>query len=472
MQTRGSGVARAFAGLWLGCALLAWSPGAARAADEAAAEPAGAVPDGFSFGAEATTSYHYVNHPYFGADWGIEVPVGKAPANFSWGEGFTRIRVNYGLPQGLWTSVGGVLSATASTDYYGVDGVGDGMLDQLLVGASRIGGTGLSVVAGRQDLQVGDGFLIGDGYRDSRAALWNIPLNFYDGVRADWTQGPWHALAFGTQLSPSFSEAVTVMPVDAEGAPDPEGAEVTLTLRPKGNLYGGEVGWSAGEDRALALGYFQRVDDGTTDLDPRAISLRGSWGAGGLTLAGELVGESGTLGTVDLKGRGGHLGLTYAPAGKGDPYSQLEYFYFSGDDPATPANEGFYPWNYRWTDWSRYYVSDLMASTLVFNNDARIWKLEFGYTPLENTGLRLLLHRIGLDTGSSFGGLPEGVGHAFSDEACLVVDQALGGGWSAWVMGGYARPLEAAKALVGEAPSGQLFVSLTYKFDSAGGSED
>jgi hypothetical protein len=110
-----------------------------------------------------------------------------------------------------------------------------------------------------------------------------------------------------------------------------------------------------------------------------------------------------------------------------------------------------------------------MASTLVFNDDSRIWKLECGYSPLEDTSLRLLLHRISLDTGASYGGLPEGVGRDFADEADLVVDQALGECWSAWVMGGYVRPLDAAKALVGGAASGQLFVSLTYKFDGTGG---
>ena len=242
-----------------------------------------------------------------------------------------------------------------------------------------------------------------------------------------------------------------------------------LTLQPKGNQYGAEAGWSAGEERSLALGYFQREDDGSTALDARAFSLRGALGARGFTLAGELVAESGTAGEVDLKGRGGHLGLTYAFKRKGEPYAQVEYFLFSGDDPETPEDEGYYPWEYRWTDWSKWYVADLMASTLVFNNDSGIWKLECGYSPLENTGLRLLLHRIDLDTGSSYGGLPEGVGRGFADEADLVVDQALGARWSAWVMGGYVTPRDAAKALVGSAKSGQLFLSLTYKFDGAGG---
>jgi hypothetical protein len=437
---------RGSARMWLGCALLALTAGTAWAAEEAGADSGGAVPMGPSYSVEATASYHSVNHAYFGADWGITSDPGRK--SYTWGEGFTRVRWNYGLPRGVWLSAGGVLMATAATDYYGVDGAGDGRLDQLLIGASGIGGSGWSVVAGRQDLQIGDGFLIGDGTRDSKAALWNIPLNFYDAVRADWAQGPWHAVAFGARLSPSFGE---------------EGVD------PKGNQYGGELGWSASGERSLALGCFQRVDDGGTELDARAFSLRGALGARGFTLAGELVGESGTAGEVDLKGRGGHLGLTYAFERKGEPYAQLEYFLFSGDDPETPEQEGFYPWEYRWTDWSRYYVADLVASTLVFNNDARIWKLECGVTPLENTSLRLLLHRIDLDTGASYGGIPEGVGRGFADEADLVVDQALGERWSAWVMGGYAVPREAAKALVGEARSGQLFVSLTYKFEGPGG---
>ena len=439
---------RTRAHLWIGGAVLMLGVGTTWAEEEAGTDSAGVVPMGPSYSVEATTSYHYVNHAYFGADWGVQIPPGHAPSNFSWGEGLTRMRLNYGLPQGLWLSAGGVVMATVSTDYFGVDGTDDGLLDQLLVGASGIGGSGLSVVAGRQDLQVGDGFLIGDGYRDGKAALWNIPLNFYDAVRADWAQGPWHALAFGARLSRSYG---------GDG------------VDPKGNQYGGEAGWSASEERSLALGYFQREDDGSTELDARAFSLRGALGARGFTLAGELVAESGTAGGVDLKGRGGHLGLTYAFERTGEPYAQIEYLLFSGDDPETPDDEGYYPWEYRWTDWSKWYVGDLMASTLVFNDDSRIWKLECGYSPLEDTSLRLLLHRISLDTGASYGGLPEGVGRDFADEADLVVDQALGECWSAWVMGGYVRPLDAAKALVGGAASGQLFVSLTYKFDGTGG---
>ena len=246
-----------------------------------------------------------------------------------------------------------------------------------------------------------------------------------------------------------------------------------ITLRPKGNQYGGELGWSAGEERSLALGWFQRADDGGTKLDARALSVRGAFGMRGFTLAGELVTESGTFDQADLEGRGGHLGLTYALERKGEPYAQVEYLLFSGDDPATPEDEGFYPWNYRWTDWSRYYVADLVASTLAVQQrrahlEARVRlhaAREHGpaaaappHRPRHGGQLRRSARR-------AWGG-------GFADEADLVVDQGLGGNWSAWVMGGYVRPREAAKALVGESRSGQLFVSLTYKFDSAGGSGD
>ncbi len=450
MAVRRSGEARARA--WAGVVFLALAlgAGAARAQEGTAADSVGGgVPAGFSYSVEATASYHHVNNAYFGADWGITPEASRK--SYTWGEGFTRLRLSYGLPDNVYVSVGGVLLGTGGIDYLGRERIGDGRIDQLLWGVKDVGGSGLGLVVGRQDLQVGDGFLIGDGYSDKRAALWNIPLNFYDAVRADWQKGPWHALAFGSRLSPSFG---------GDG------------VYPRGTQYGGEAGWSASEERALAFGVFKRNDDGDTQNDALAWSLRGALGARGFVLAGEGVAEAGTIAGADLKGRGGHLGLTYSLTRRMEPYAQVEYLYFSGDKADTPEDESFFPWDYRWTDWSRWYVGDLVGSTLVFNTDARIWKLECGVSPLEDTSVRLLLHRIDLDTGSSYGGLPEGVGRGFADELDLVVDQALGERWSAWVMGGYVRPREAGKALVGQAASGQLFMSLTYKFDSAGGGAD
>ena len=98
METGRSNGMRGLAWLGIGCALLAFAAGAAWAAEEAAVESGGAVPAGLSYGVEVTASYHYVNHAYFGADWGITSEPDRT--DYAWSEGFTRLRVNYGLPQG------------------------------------------------------------------------------------------------------------------------------------------------------------------------------------------------------------------------------------------------------------------------------------------------------------------------------------------------------------------------------------
>ena len=436
---------RPLAWLAIGCAVLALAAGAAWAQEDEEEEAGPTVPPGFSYGVQATASYHWVNHAYFGADWGITSDPHRT--DYTWGEGFTRLRLNYGLPEGVWASVGGTVMTTQATDYYGTDNAFDGLVDRLAVGIENAGGGGFSLTAGRQDLQVGDGDVNGDGYADTRAALWNIPLAFYDGVKGDLVRGPWHALAFGARLSPTFAE---------------EGETV------KGFLAGAELGWSAGEERALAVGWFQREDDGTTDLDARALSVRGAYGLGGLQLAGELVEQFGQRGTTDLEGRGGHADATWTFPARGEPYVQLQYLQFSGDDPGTEADESYQPWQYGWTDWSRWYVADLVGSTLLTNSDTRVWKLECGWSPCEQGSVRLLLHRIDLDSGASWGGLPDGIGRGFADEADLVFERELSEHWSAWVMGGYARPREAAKELVGAAASGQVFASITYTFEGVG----
>ena len=448
MAVERSSRSRACVRVCIGVLALALGAGAARA-EESAADSSAATPAGFSYSVEVTTSFHHVSSAFFGARRDESDPQSM---HFSWGEGFTRARANYHLASGVWGSVGGVVMGTAGADYLKAKDVGDGRLDQLVVGVSALGASGVSLALGRQDLQVGDGFVIGDGYRDTRAALWNIPLGFYDAARADWQRGSWHALAFGARISPSFG---------GDGA------------YPKGIVAGGEAGWSASDQRALALGLFSRDDRGGTRLSPRAGSVRGAIGAGAFTLSGEWVVERGTDGPVPMRGQGGHLCAHATIPAPLKPFAEVEYFRFSGDDPATPEDEAYYPWNYRWNDWSHFYVSDLIGSTLLADSDARIWKLALGVTPRENTAVRLLLHRIDLDTGSSYGGLPVGVGRGFADEADLVVDQSVGDHWSGWVMGAYAVPRAAAKALVGgSAPSGQLFVSLSYKFSAPGGAGD
>lgn len=440
------------------CAKPCATPCAAAGDDACCA--GGGVPAGFSYTGEFTATYHYVNTAYFGADYGITDDPSKQ--DYNWLESYARLRLSYAFANGLWLSVGGLGAVTLDTDYYGVSDAGDAKVDQLLLGVSHMGDSGLSCVFGRQEIVVGDGFLIGDGYNDGQAALWNIPLNFYDGGRADWKYGPWHALAFGARLSPSYT-------IEKEDPGDPGHL---INAEPDGIQWGFEVGGENECGQALAIGHFQRDDRGLTSLDAQATSVRFALPYSVFKLAGELVLERGQTGVAKLKGTGGHASLTAATESGVAPYGQVEYYYFSGDKASTPADDSFYPWNYQWSDWSRYYVGDLVASTLLTNSDTRIWKLECGVTPWANTSLRLLLHKIDLDTGSSYGGLPEGVGRGFANEYDLVVDQDFGSGISGWVMGGYVVPRDAAKALVGSSKSGQIFAGLTVEFGTPGGEDE
>jgi hypothetical protein len=437
---------------WMGAAALAVAMtmtmgGMARAEDAPAAdEPVTPVPLGTSWTLEGTGSYHFVEHPYFG----------DGDRRDGWGEGFTRGRLNHGTPQGVWFSVGGVAMGTRGKDYFGVKDVGDGRIDQLAVGFSKIGDTGLSAVIGRQDIVVGDGFLIGDGFYDTKAALWNIPLNFYDGVRVDWKGPQAHALALGVNYSRSYLNGDKSVP---------------------GFIYGGEVGWDPEEEANLAVGFFTRHITEFDDLDDtHALSLRGSYGIEGLTASGEFVLESGQFLGIDLAGRGGHAALAWAGEGAYKPTAGLEYFYFSGDDPDTDDKIEFYvPWQYRWSDWSHYYVGDLLASTVGTNTNRAIWMLQLGATPREGTGVRLFAHRFDMARETSLYGPfypSEDKAKSFAYEYDLVVDQSFGDHWSAWVMGAYATPLDVAKVWYGTANSGQLFASVSFKFGGPLGSHD
>jgi hypothetical protein len=436
MRPMRQGVAIAFA-----LALVVGGAVVASAADSTAVAPSTPVAQGLSWSFEGTGSMHSVDHPYFGT----------GDRRDNWSEGFARLRANYGHPEGLWLSVGGTVAGTASTDYYGTNHVGDGRVDQLELGLANVGGSGVSFTAGRQDIVLGDGFLVGDGYVDRIAALWNIPFNFYDGVLVDWKSAKVHALAFGVNISRSLGSNGEY---------------------PSGAIYGGELGASVTEGSDVSLAVVQMDDSHATDLNARAYSLRATLPIETVTLSGEAVLEGGTLADADLAGKGGHVKFEVPVKAKWSPVVTGEYFYFSGDDPGTTDNEGYFPFQFRWSDWSKYYVGDLLASTVGTSTDMQILRGQVSVTPREGTGVRLLAHRLDRARKVLSEGSPDKQ-KAFGYEYDLVVDQAFGPHWSGWVMGGFATPLDAAKAeWGGGATSGQVFASISWKFGSPGSDDE
>lgn len=387
------------------------------------AEEDDAVPAGVSYSLEATGGYFNVNNAYFVTD-----------SKFDWMEGFARARGFYGFGHGAYVTAGGVVMATLQKDYYGNEDVNDGLLDQLALSMPDINGSGFGFTVGRQSLTLGDGFLIGDGYRDHFAAFWSIPLSFYDGVSVNWAKGPHHVTAFAVDLSPSFTVG---------------------DVRPEGIVAGGEFGWSPSEGNELAVAFLRRNDTSDIDYNPQAISVRGSHTRGPVSFAGEAVLESGSMGTTDMAGKGGHLDVAWNGEGTFKPTLKAQYFLFSGDDPDTEKDESYDPWQYTWSDWSSYYVGDLVASTVGSSSDMRSVVLQAGITPREGTGLRLLAHRFDHDKGDT---------KPFAYEFDLILDQSFGERFSAYVMAAHATPLDAAKLEWGEEAATQVFASVTWKF--------
>jgi hypothetical protein len=149
---------------------------------------------------------------------------------------------------------------------------------------------------------------------------------------------------------------------------------------------------------------------------------------------------------------------------RGAPYLELSYLFYSGDNADTDEVEEWFPWNFHWVDWSKYYIGDYVTNMLL-NADSRIWRLEAGCQPTESLSLRALGHHFDLDTGSYVLGLPDGVGRHFADEVDLVADYSVSDALSFWVMGSWAAPGDAAKYAWGDKTAWQLFASATYSFE-------
>ncbi len=132
-----------------------------------------------------------------------------------------------------------------------------------------------------------------------------------------------------------------------------------------------------------------------------------------------------------------------------ESYLRLRYAFFSGDDPGTEDQEGYYSWFYGKDGWSEWYIGELVGSTLNDNTDEKVLWLEGAWSPSDVLILRALVHRIWVDTGA-YHEVPEGAGNEFADELDLNFEWTINDSWGLWGYLGWARPLDAAKASYGD----------------------
>lgn len=301
-------------------------------------------------------------------------------------------------------------------------------------------GAPLELTVGRQEIELGDGFVMWDGAFD-RATAWTAEIRSLTGAKLTYLRGPYTATLFGARTNRDYFV-------------------LDSTLHPhegKSSVYGAHL--SRG-DRATGLwevGAYLRDDDSALDNDTRAISLRGVYPVprlAGLELSGEVVREFGhtrdsSLGplatTQDRRAWASHADVTYRFGEDSAPHVTLSRMHFSGDDPDTADFEGYDPMFFGWTDWGRWYVGSI-SSWELFNTNNRVWMAEFGLPLSPTLHTRLQLFDFELDQAR----MP-GAGRDWSREANLILDWYPAPDRLLGVAVNHARPRRAAKALLGDA---------------------
>ena len=347
--------------------------------------------------------------------------------NYAWGEGALLLEAHWRPADWVRFDVGGAATWTLGDDAYGTGTGTQFLFYRAELTFPDIGGSGVDVSIGRQALEIGDGLLVSDGFRSEKAALWLNPITWFDAVEVSWDGD----LGLGATAYAILLDRTTGESED-------------------GYAWGAELRWKSGEEGPeVGLDYLARHDTGPLSNDARAAWIRTTLPFGPVTFGGDYAREFGEVGGTDYDAEAWYAALQWTLPTELDNYFKLHYAFFSGDDPETTDQEGYFPWYYGDADWSQWFIGDIVGSTLNDNTDEKALWLEAAWTPVEPLLLRAYLHRIWVDTGA-YHGVPEGSGDAFADEIDLTAEWTISERFDLWGVIGWARPLEAAKAVYGD----------------------
>lgn len=373
----------------------------------------------------------------------------KPSGDYSWVESLARVGLTWSVSDHVSVSAGAAGVFTLAADPFGLDDDGTAIVESAKVALTDLFTPGLDVTVGRQDLKIGDGFLVQDGYWDHKANVWSIPLTFWDAARVDYRRGDFAGTALAAKLSSSYGY--------------------------DGAMYGVDLAWVPGRAAAAAaadeeapktfvgLSAFAREDHGEADDDARVLSLRASAPLGPLTFAGEYALQGGRRADVPLGGEAWHADARWdLPVGHA-PYLFASYLHFSGDDPTTSDDETFAWRHYSSEDWSHYYLGEVAGSSLFANTDLDVLKLEAGVEVVESLSFRLFYLDLRSDTGS-YWAVPDGAGDRLAKEWDAVLSWTPNDATELWVLVGQARPGGAGKAIYGPDASTLWSAGFSWSF--------
>jgi len=286
----------------------------------------------------------------------------------------------------------------------------------------------LECTLGRQEILIGEGFLIGDGFGHNTALALPIAVANQQTLVYAKTPGAYiRNLAGGGNVTPitygsssrkafdavRFSYMEDPMSVDVFGAKLIEGG---AGLEDDRDMYGVSLQYDYFDYGEFGVGLF--MENGARSREVYALSLRGKTelpGVSGLVLKGEIVPQYGQAGrydadgngaeeSVDQGGLGGYVGLWYFFEHELAPYVGVDYVYMSGDDdPDDESLDEFYP--FAEDEW---YGEINETAPWGLDTNLQIWNLGAGFRPTETTSVALDYYDFTLEDPAGFGVVMDG----------------------------------------------------------------
>jgi hypothetical protein len=226
--------------------------------------------------------------------------------------------------------------------------------DQLYVTWDSIAALPLTLTAGRQNLMLGEGFVVMDGgpLDGSRSAYFNA-------ARADWAFSPTSRLMFAYMYQPERDKFLPV--IDDKKRKLVEQPEEGFVL-----YYTGTVA-SGGLQAYLIRKNIYSIDGLPTTAHINSPGLRYDYPLfTDFNVVGEGAYQFGTWNSETMRAYGGYFYGQYKTGQKGfiPGVLTLGGIHLSGDDQATPENEGWDPLFSRWPKWSEAYIYTLAPERL------------------------------------------------------------------------------------------------------------
>ncbi|MBU1086536.1 MAG: alginate export family protein [Candidatus Omnitrophica bacterium] len=332
---------------------------------------------------------------------------------------------------------------------------------------SDIGSFNIDLTLGRQEIVIGDGFIIGDGRADT-VAQWSVPLKSFDGARATLNNDFGTVDCFAAFIDNDWTQYLGSY--DA-GPPEYQDQLPLTAYTGGGELYGVNL-----HHEKWDIGAFFKDDNSELENDTVALSVKALYevpAISGLTLDGEIVRQLGSTSVdranlltdrkLDREAWGGHMDATYKfESCRFAPYIGTSYIYFSGDDAdSTDTNEAFDPLFFDDTDNGKWYIGNIVGGQgQIINSNEKVIKLELGCTPDSSTQLRLQFFNIRLDRGIDY----DFTRKNYANEVNLIFDYWPNEIFYCGAQFGMSHPLEAARYWNADANTGKEATENIYEF--------